>query len=278
MAFEHPGGGALDYRPCRYGTSRLLFRGPEQRLAPPYTLFLGGTETYGRFVPRPYPALLGDTLGITAVNMGVVNAGLDAFAGDDTVLDVARRAESVVIQLVGAQNLSNRFYSVHPRRNDRFLGASEALQALYPEVDFTEFSFTRHMLTTLETQCPERFRQVAEAVQSRWSAQMDLLMTAAGDRVVLLWLADAPPPQEATSLIDGIDPLFVDTVMVARLAARARGLVQVIPSRAAIEAGTRGMAFSEFERPVAEATAGPAVHVEVAEALSPVLQRIGAAA
>jgi hypothetical protein len=107
---------------------------------------------------------------------------------------------------------------------------------------------------------------------------MDRLMAAAGGRVVLLWLADAPPPQEAVSLVDGRDPLFVDTVMMARLAARAAHLVQVVPSRAALEAGTRGMVFSEFEAHVAEATIGPAVHVEIAEALAPVLRRLSAAA
>lgn len=278
MAYEHPGGGALDYRTCRYGTSRLLFRGPKARLVPPYTVFFGGTETFGRFVPRPFPALLGDQLGLTAVNMGCINAGLDAFAGDETLRDAARRAETVVIQVVGAHNLTNRFYRVHPRRNDRFLGATEALRALYPEVDFTEFAFTRHMLTTLEHTCAARFAEVVEVLQARWAAQMDTLTEAAGGRVVLLWLADGPPPQEAASIVDGNDPLFVDTVMMARLAARADHLVQVMPSRAALEAGTRGMVFSEFEADIAAATVGPAVHVEIAEALAPVLRRLTEAA
>ncbi|RDC72069.1 hypothetical protein DLJ49_11935 [Rhodovulum sp. 12E13] len=278
MAFEHPGGGALDYRTCRYGTSRLMFRGPKARLSPPYTLFIGGTETFGRFVPRPFPALLADQLGLAAVNMGVINAGIDAFAGDDTVLDAARRAETVVVQIVGAHNLSNPFYTVHPRRNDRFLGVTPALRQLYPEMDFTEFAFTRHLLTELEQRRPERFGEVVAALQSRWSAQMELLMSAAGNRVVLLWVSEAAPPEETTSIAEGHDPLFVDMAMMTRLAVRARQFVRVIPSRAALEAGTRGMVFTEFESHIAEATFGPAVHVEVAEALTPVLRGLSAAA
>ncbi len=278
MVYDNPGGGALDYRMCRYGMSRLLFRGPLAPLTRPYTLFLGGTATFGRFVPRPFPALAGAEIGIATVNMGLVNAGLDAFVGDETVLDAVARAETVVIEILGAQNLSNRFYAVHPRRNDRFLGATDALKALYPEVDFTEFAFTRHLLTRLEHRDPHRFLQVVEALQSCWAAQMERLMQAAGDRAVLLWLADAPPPQEARSIVDGMDPLFVDVTMTARLAARAEQMVCVTPSRAAIAAGTRGMVFSEFEASVAAATAGPAIHAEVAEALCPVLQRMNAAA
>ncbi len=57
-----------------------------------------------------------------------------------------------VIQVMGAHNMSNRFYAVHPRRNDRFLRASlGCCKTIYPEVDFTEFNFTRHMLTALAT-------------------------------------------------------------------------------------------------------------------------------
>ncbi len=36
---------------------------------------------------------------------------------------------------MGAQNLSNRFYAVHPRRNDRFLRASTLMKTIFREVD-----------------------------------------------------------------------------------------------------------------------------------------------
>jgi len=278
MAFEHPGGGALDYKMCRYGTSRLLVRGPKVRLAPPYTVFMGGTETFGRFVPRPFATFLGDTLGLTSVNLGCVNAGLDAVAGDPALLDVLRRAEQVVIQIVGAQNLSNRFYSVHPRRNDRFIAASEALTRLYPELDFTDFSFTRHLLGALERHGADRFALVVDELKTRWREQMERLLDAAGPGAVLLWLSETRPPQEAETLRGGRDPLFVDLTMLVPLAAGSHRLVEVIPSAAARGAGTRGMIFSEFERHIAERTFGPAVHVEIAEALAPALRGKSAAA
>ncbi|MDC1223540.1 DUF6473 family protein [Ascidiaceihabitans sp.] len=46
MTYDVLGAGNLDYLPCRYGTSKLLFRGPRRPLKEPYIAFLSGTETY----------------------------------------------------------------------------------------------------------------------------------------------------------------------------------------------------------------------------------------
>ncbi len=172
MAYAYPGDGALDYFPCRYGKSKLLFRGPRRDLAKPYVAVLGGTETYGKFVPVPYPALVEQQTGLRMVNLGCINAGPDVYVNEPVVLDIASKAQVTVVQIVGAQNLSNRFYAVHPRRNDRFLRASSLLCTIFREVDFTEFHFTRHMLQTLQAVSPEKFEVVAEELRAAWVARM----------------------------------------------------------------------------------------------------------
>ena len=93
MAYAYPRDGALDYFPCRYGNSRLMFRGPRRDLDAPYAVVLGGTEVYGKFVPRPFLDLLEERLGRPVVNLGCVNAGLDAFLNDADTLQVARGAD-----------------------------------------------------------------------------------------------------------------------------------------------------------------------------------------
>jgi hypothetical protein len=45
----------ISYAPCRYGNSRLFFRGPKKSLEGKYITFIGGTETYGKFIPGPSP-------------------------------------------------------------------------------------------------------------------------------------------------------------------------------------------------------------------------------
>lgn len=162
MTYDALGAGALDYLPCRYGTSKLLFRGPRRSVKKPYLAFLGGTETYGKFLSNPFPALIEQSLGRTCINLGCVNAGVDVFATDVQVTEMATWADVTVVQLMGAQNMSNRFYTVHPRRNDRFLKPLALLQAIYREVDFAEFNFNKHMLQHLYRHSPGRFETVVD--------------------------------------------------------------------------------------------------------------------
>lgn len=42
MKHENIEGAGLTYAPCRYGMSRILFRGPKRRLDTPYVAFVGG--------------------------------------------------------------------------------------------------------------------------------------------------------------------------------------------------------------------------------------------
>ncbi|MDT8854503.1 DUF6473 family protein [Paracoccaceae bacterium Fryx2] len=271
MAYAYPGGGALDYFPCRYGKSKLLFRGPCRDLERPYVAVLGGTETYGKFVVEPYPALVEAATGLRMVNLGCVNAGLDVYVNEPAVTDIAVKAQVTVVQIVGAQNLSNRFYAVHPRRNDRFLRASPLLRNLYREVDFTEFHFTRHMLQSLQSVSAERFETVAEELRSVWVARMTLLLERLPGKSLLLWLGAHPPDAPGRRAELTRDPLLVDAGMIAAARVHASAYLEVISSPAARAAGTEGMAFAPLDRPAAAEVPGPAVHREVAQRLGDAL-------
>ncbi|MGB3148024.1 MAG: DUF6473 family protein, partial [Paracoccaceae bacterium] len=66
----------------------------------------------------------------------------------------------------------------------------------------------------------------------------------------------------------------VDAEMVQAVKAYATELVQVTPSDAACAAGTSGMLYPDLDAPIAAVMPGPAVHREIAAALSPVMQRM----
>lgn len=266
------GGGqdSLEYYPCRYGQSRVLFRGPRRLLDGDYVAFLGGTETYGRFVAEPFPTLLEPRLSTACVNFGAVNAGVDLYLNDPAVMELASGASAKVVQITGAQNLSNRFYSVHPRRNDRFLRASERLESLYPEVDFTEFHFVRHMLGRLQEHSAERFETVVDELRQAWVARMKHVLTQIRGHVVLLWFADHPVPDKVESSLAG-DPLFVTRDAVEAMRPRVADVVEVVASGQARAEGTRGMVFNEFEACAAAELMGPRAHREAAEALEDAL-------
>ena len=274
MAYAFPGEGSLDYFPCRYGTSRLVFRGPQRDVERAYVAVLGGTETYGKFVAAPFPDLIERELGLPVANLGCMNAGPDVFLHEAEVTRIAAQACVTVVQLLGAQNLSNRYYAVHPRRNDRFLGATPLLRSIFPRVDFTEFNFTRHMLRGLQQGSPDRFEVVAEELRAAWVTRMKQLLARLTGRTILLWMADAPPPSPTRRVDLSRTPMLVDTEMVAAIRPQASAYVESISSAEAQAHGLEGMGYAPLDAPAAAGVPGPWVHREVAEALLPVIHRL----
>jgi hypothetical protein len=268
MTFENLGGEGLDYLPCRYGKSKLLFRGPRKKLDTPYVAMLGGTETYGKFIETPVSELLQALSGQTVVNFGHLNAGIDAFLNDPTVMELCSGAELTIVQVMGAQNMSNRLYTVHPRRNDRFLKASKFLQTLYRNTDFTQFHYTRHLLSALHDESAERYALVREELQSAWLARMHTLLDRITGETWLLWLSDRAIADGAMDDPLARDPLFVDRAMLDELASRVTMIVEVAGSRDEIAAGQDRMVFSPLEEPVAQEILGPVVHESAAKALN----------
>ena len=272
MSYERIGGASLDYRMCAYDGSRLAFRGPKRSLEEPYIAVLGGTDTFGKFIPRPYTDRLEDKLGLPCLNLGVMSGGLDAFVSDLGVLSMAARAKAVVVQVMSAHTLSNRYYTVHPRRNDRFLRASSAMEQLFRDVDFTEFHFTNHMLRELAARYPDRFMVLAEELQQAWVARMRLLIERIGRPVTLLWMADHEPDEKRGFAHVASAPFAVTQEMMAQLEGVVSDTVICAGSAAALSRGSEGMLYAPQEAQAARELLGPAVHEEAAEALYPTLR------
>ncbi len=275
MRHEVLGESGLSYAPCRYGMSRIFFRGPRRTLDDGYIAFIGGTDTYGKYIEHPYPMLCESELGQVCVNLGVVNGGVDAFVNDPTIMALCHDAKLTVVQMIGAQNLSNRFYKVHPRRNDRFLSASSVMRVLFSDVDFTEFSFNRHMLGTLFKRAPDRFEILRNELQEAWVARMRSMLTQIGPNAVLLWMSEQPltdDPWHARSQPFKSEPMFVTRTMVDTLRPLVRDVIEVTPSAEARARGTEGMIFPFLHNDAASELLGVAVHEETAARLAPALR------
>lgn len=207
---------------ARYENSRLEVRGPLRVPAGRYVACVGGTETFGAELVEPFPALLERQTGLTCLNLGTRHAGPGALLDDTALLSICNGAVQVVLETTGAAGLSNRFYTVHPRRNDRFLSASETLRALYPEVDFTEFCFVRHLLGALRDLGETRFTTVRAELRTAWSMRMRVLIDRIAAPVILLTM---PSRVGCGSL--GEDPLFVDRPMIEALRPLVAGIVSL---------------------------------------------------
>lgn len=260
----------LDYEACQYGTSRLTFRGPKQALDAPYVAFLGGSEVYGRFIDRPMNVHVEKELGIKCANFGCKNASVDAFLQDPAVCALASEAAVTVIQITGAQNISNRFYRVHPRFNDRFVAPAASLKALYPDLDFTNIHFCRHALREFYQASATRFELIVDELKAAWVARMIQLLETVKGRKILFWMgAHGIDTADENSLLD---PLYVDRDMVEALRPYVDEIVEYVASRQACQDGTRGMIFSSAEKRAAQHMFGPRAHREVAKALVKVLE------
>ncbi|WP_298298128.1 DUF6473 family protein [uncultured Litoreibacter sp.] len=271
MAYERPGESPINYQQCRYGNSKLLFRGPKGNTKQKFMAFIGGTETYGKYILQPFPNLIQNQLGMPCLNFGAVNGGVDAFANDDSILSICSRARVTVVQVMGAHNMSNRFYSVHPRRNDRFLKASTLMRTIFREVDFTEFAFTRHLLTTLKTLSPDKFEVLEQELKAAWLARMELLLSKISGKVVLLWVSEEPPSDPKRERDLGKDPLFVDRTMIAGLRELVSDYVEIVVPRDIIDQGTEGMLYPELEAAAAREMYGPGLHRMISDRLVSVL-------
>lgn len=256
----------IDYEYCSYTGCALQFRGPQVDLSRPFMAVLGSSEMHGRFVPEPIPDLLGSALGAPVANFAVHNAGLDAFTEENSIIEFLLNAPVVVLQVMGAQNMSNRFYTVHPRRNDRFLRHSRAMQRLFKDVDFSDFVFTRHMMQVLSAQGEVCFGELLVEMEKAWIARMERVLDRIPGKVVLVSI------QNSQSSDLGPEPLYVSEMMIDAIRDRVVEHVECDITTCLSEAQLEEMVFAPEERDAAFYSLPPLAHEVVARALVPVLK------
>lgn len=274
MAYERRNADGVQYYPCRYGRSRLVFRGPKRRLNGHYVAALGGTETFGKFVEHPFPECLEERVGCPVVNLGVVNAGVDTMLGDDALVEIAAAAAAVIVQLPSADHLSNRYYRVHPRRNDRVLEVTPLMRETFPEVDFAEYVFTRHMLFDLLATDPDRFAILRAELRNVWAARIERLCERLPSPVIFLWLRTGGVTDALRGLSLGRRPLFVDRELAERIAGPGRRLVRVdVLDALGPDAGDEGL-VDELDIAAAAEFPGASAHRQIARMLAPDLLQL----
>ncbi|MGR3484553.1 MAG: DUF6473 family protein [Paracoccaceae bacterium] len=187
MRMDRVGEAPPYWTPCRYGTSRLAFRGPAVRADGGHLAALGGAATFGRFLRRSGPGLLGEALGAPVVNLGVPGAGLEAMEADGAIRAIAHDAAGVLIEAPPPQTGSGHWLRVHPRRNDRVLAPGPALRALYPETDLVECAFAGALLARLRRTCPRRFARLSAGLRADWRARMSALVAGLPGEAAIWW-------------------------------------------------------------------------------------------
>ena len=211
-------------------------------------------------------------LNVTVANFGCMNASIDTVASDAGLMQLCQNAVVTIVQMTGAQNLTNKHYSVHPRRNDRLVQVSDDLVAEFPGIEFRDIYFTRHLLSSLQLESSERFDRIRRDLQENWVYRFRATLDEIGGQIVLLWLADHIPGANPYDKPLGHDPMFVDRSMIDQLTAQTPLYVEVIATQDEIDAGFERMVFSPMEEPAACEMLGPIVHQATARELIEVLR------
>ena len=177
----------VDFILCQYENSKNLFRGPKKSYNGLYGVCLGGADTFGGQVPDPFSSMIERTVGIPILNLGAQHSGAGFYIEDDDILKIIENAHIILIEAPSVVNQSNPYYRVHPRRNDRFVTALAPLYELFPEADFVECHFTKHLITKLITLDAIRADIVFRALQSEWIRNLTMMRSRWNAQKVIHW-------------------------------------------------------------------------------------------
>lgn len=181
--------------PFRYGLrqvdvrSRELFRldaAPAQG-AP---VCLGSSYTFGRFVERPFPQRLSESLGRRCLNLGAGLASPEFYLRQPELLELIERAPVLVFQVMSARNSPNSCL-VYADEACRAQLDTRTRQYVASPYDFWE---------QLRGQ-PSLYRQCyQESITSYRLAATELLCRAKGRRILLWWSRQRPAPPAGNPL------------------------------------------------------------------------------
>ena len=177
----------VDFILCQYGNSKNLFRGPKKSCKHSYGVCLGDAGTFGGKVPDPFSAMLEREMDMPIFNLGAQHSGVGFYTEDDAIHEIVENAQVVFIEAPSVVNQSNPFYRVHPRRNDRFVTALGPLYDLFPEADFVECHFTKHLITKLISIDSARADIVFRALHGEWVRNLTIMRARWRAKTVIYW-------------------------------------------------------------------------------------------
>ncbi|MGB1234325.1 MAG: DUF6473 family protein, partial [Planktomarina sp.] len=207
--------GALD---GEYQLGRLHFRGRQIQTTRAHITLLGGTETYGRFMPDPYAKGLRRVLDCPVRNLGVINGGLDCLQRVMQLLQPQDRVQSIVLETPGLLMQSNPFYDVHPYRNDRITRLKPLFLNVFPKVDELTLHFVGHLWHQCKTWHPEQAGRLVQMLRDTWLNTMEGILLNCPAPVHLLHFAgnSAGGPRVTLPMIQALKDGLRSTTVIER--------------------------------------------------------------
>lgn len=221
---DSPGG--LDYEIYNLpAVGPRTFRGPAIDTSAPYLAFVGSAHTFGRFVPAPFPHLLGTRLGIPVLNMAVGGAGPRHFLAAEYV-DLMNGAEAVVIQVLSGRSASNsQFDNFH---SGGMMGRIRGEQSPTRAEDF--------FLRFAQSASPSRIEEIVHETRYDYMSSFVRLLRRIVVPKILFWFSTRVPRYEENysnipNGVLGAFPHLVNRQMVDRLATLSDDYVECVSTQ-----------------------------------------------
>jgi hypothetical protein len=144
-------------------------------------------DTFGGKFPDPFSAMLEREMCLPNLNLCAQHSGAGFYTEDDAIHEIIENAQVVFIEALSIVNQSNPFYRVHPRRNDRFVTAVGLLYDLFPETDFVECHFTKHLITKLITIDAALADIVFRTLRDQWLRNLTIMRARWCAKTVVHW-------------------------------------------------------------------------------------------
>lgn len=253
------------------GIPNQLFRGPAVDLSRPYVACIGAAQTFGRFVPRPFTALLADRLGVQVLNLGSGGAGPRLF-DSPRYLELLNGAEAVIVQVLSGRSEGNSLFD-NSDSGDLF---GVRLR------DNKRMRFEDFLGDLVKTGPPDLVRQAVHETQERYVQKMAGLLDRIHRPKVLLWFSNRAPnyrPDVSSAWgILGPFPQLVDAAMMAEIRAHSDAYVECVSTRGIPQTlwkANREIDGTSLEKGVLvnRYYPSPEMHAEAAELLTPAVRR-----
>lgn len=226
---------AKDLRICDYHYTNLPgtkveVRGPlPGSLAPrAYVAFLGGAQTFGRFVEEPFPTRVSKTTGWPSLNLAFGGAKPEVYLETPGLIAAINNSAVAVIQIMSARGSPNSVIRAPRIQNNvmRYqLGDAPAREI------FVDGAY-RLLLQQADEQT---IAECVKETRSAWVVSMKELLALITVPKILFWFSTRPPAYQWTTknvhALMGAYPQFVNADMVAELKPCADLYVECVSDR-----------------------------------------------
>lgn len=234
----------LDYQIYELPGTALQFRGPEPKLvAGDYFSCLGAAQTFGCFTPKPYPKILEESLGVTALNLGYGGAGPRFYNRHSELIDIVNRGRVAVVQVMSGRSEDNSWFESGglERLRRRSDNKSMSADAAWRSVLELRYAWNRLPVgKALARRVCQHFgrkhaAKLLRETRANWLQSYSQLLSSIRVPTVLLWFSKRTPEfhesYEDFNSFMGVYPQLVTHEMVQEVAQQANHFVLCATNR-----------------------------------------------